>query len=144
MTSPETTIFREAVRSELTRRIGSGADATAVAAAARGAFDDVAAVLVPLISQAGVDALAARAFHLARREYPADRPGEARAAGPFGPVSFWLERQDPARTADAAAAMLTTFGGLLAALIGQGLTMRYLRKAWPGGFAGTGSGGTQE
>lgn len=144
MTSPETTVLRKAVRSELTRRIGSGAHSTAVVAAARGAYDDVAAVLVPLISQAGVDALAARAFQLARGEYPADQPGEATAAGPFGGVSLWLERQDPSRTADAAAAMLATFGGLLAALIGQGLTTRYLRKAWPGGFSDTRSEGTQE
>jgi hypothetical protein len=35
---------------------------------------------------------------------------------------------------EAAAAALATLGGLLAALIGETLTMRVLRAAWPSDF----------
>ncbi|HYK05139.1 MAG TPA: hypothetical protein VE974_25535 [Thermoanaerobaculia bacterium] len=125
----------------ITRRAGSsGADATVVAAAARRAYDDLATALVPLISQAGVDALVARALYLAAREYPSDHAGEEQAAEGFGRVSLWLERQDRTAAIDAAAAMFGRFAALLAALIGEPLTTRYLRKAWPDGFADTSEG----
>lgn len=143
MTSPETTALQNVVASAITRRAGSGADATAVAAASRRAYDDVAAVLVPLISQAGLDALVARAFHLAQLDYPSDHAGEEQAAEPFGQVSLWLERQDPPMASDAAAAMFARFAAMLATLIGEPLTTRYLRKAWPDGFADTRPEGTQ-
>ena len=102
MTSKETTVLQKVVVGVITRRAGSGADATAVAAAARRAYDDLAVVLVPLISQAGVDALVARALRLAQREYPSNG-GEEQAAEPFGHVGLWLERQDPPIATDAAA-----------------------------------------
>jgi hypothetical protein len=137
MRPPEDTLLQTVVVTMITRRAGSAADATAVAAAARRAYDDLAAALVPLISQAGVDALVARAFHLAAREYPSDHAGEKQDAEAFGRVSLWLERQDRTAAIDAAAAMFVTFAALLAALIGEPLTTRYLRKAWPDDFAGT-------
>ena len=57
MTSPETSVFQKGIVTMLTHRSGSGADATGVATAVRSAYDDLAAALVPLISQVGVDAL---------------------------------------------------------------------------------------
>src|SRR5688572_32875654 len=92
-------------------------------------YDELAAALVPLISQAGVDALVARALHLAAREYPSDHAGEEQAAGAFDRVSLWLEQQDRTAAIDAAATMFATFAALLAALIGEPMTTRYLRKA---------------
>jgi hypothetical protein len=140
MTSPETSVFHKVVVTMLTRRAGSGADATGVATAVRSVYNDLAAALVPLISQAGVDALVGRALHLAAREYPPDHAGEEQVAEAFGRVSLWLERQDRTAAIDAAAAMFVTFAALLGALIGEPLTTRYLRKAWPDGFAGTSEG----
>jgi hypothetical protein len=140
MTSPEATLLQQLVASVIARRAGSGADAAAVAAAARRAYEDLTVALVPLISQAGVDALVARAFHLAAREYPSDHAGEEQAAEAFGQVSLWLERQDRTVATDAAAAIFARFGALLAALIGEPMTTRYLRKAWPDGFADTSEG----
>jgi hypothetical protein len=140
MTSPETPVFQKVIETMLTRRAESGADAAGVATAARSAYDDLANALVPLISQAGVDALVARALHLAAREYPLDQPGEDQAAEVFGRVSLWLERQDRTAAIDAAAAMFVRFAALLAALVGEPLTTRYLRKAWPDGFADTSEG----
>ena len=142
MTSSETVVLQKLVVSVIMRRAGSGADATAVAAAVRRAYDDLAPVLVPLISQSGFDALLARALQLAQREYPSDHAGEEQAAEPFGRVSLWVEGQDPTLAAEAAAAMLATFAALLAALIGEPLTMRYLRKAWPDDFSDTKPEGT--
>lgn len=104
MTSPETSVFHKGIVTMLTHRAGSGADATGVATVVRSAYDDLAAALVPLISQVGVDALVARAFHLAQREYPLDQAGEEQPAEPFAQVLRWVERQDdPTHAADAAA-----------------------------------------
>ena len=137
MTSPETTVLRERLVRVITRRAGSATGASAVAAATRLVHDDLTAVLAPLISSAGVEALWGRAFDLAQREYPADeRRGEnCTTDEPFAQVSLWLERQVPAAATDAAAAMFATFAQLLATLIGEALTTRYLEKAWPDGFS---------
>jgi hypothetical protein len=144
MTSPDTSVLQTVIVTMLTRRAGSGADATGVATAVRSVYDDLATVLVPLISQAGLDALVARALHLAAREYPLDHAGEEQAAEPVAQVIRWVERQhDPSLATDAAAAMLATFAGLLAALIGEPLTTRYLRKAWPDDSFGASAQGKQ-
>ncbi|HUP47112.1 MAG TPA: hypothetical protein VM779_16520 [Thermoanaerobaculia bacterium] len=137
MTSLEETLWQKVVLTVITRRAGSSAaDATAVAAAARRAYGDLATALAPLIGQAGVEALIGRALHLAALEYPTDHAGEEKeAAEAFGQVSLWLERQDPSAATDAAAAMFARFAALLAELIGYPLTTRYLREAWPDGFA---------
>lgn len=142
MTSPETAVLQKVVVSVLTRRAGAGADATAVAAVSRRAYDDLATVLAPLISQVGVAALVARALYVTRRDYPSDQAAEEEATEPFAQLTLWLEQQDPTLASDAAAAMFATFVALLAALIGEPLTTRYLRKAWPDGFSDTRAEGT--
>lgn len=137
MTSTETTVLRQRLVRVITRRAGSSSGASAVAAAARLTHDDLTAVLAPLISSSGVEALWGRAFDLARREYPADeRTGDASTTDePFAQVSLWLEGQVPSAVTDAAAAIFATFAQLLTALIGEPLTTRYLEKAWPDGFS---------
>lgn len=132
-------MLRQRLARVITRRVGSSTDASAVAAAARLTHDDLTAILAPLISSAGVQALWGRAFDLAQREYPAEvRRGDgdnSPADEPFARVSFWLERQVPSAATDAAAAMFATFAELLTTLIGESLTTRYLEKAWPDGFS---------
>ena len=94
------------------------------------------AALAPLISSTGVDALFARAFDLAQREYPArERGSDNSGTDSFSEVGLWLDRQVPSTAADAAAAMFATFAELLSALIGEQLTMQYLQKAWPDGVS---------
>lgn len=134
MTLPENADLRPVAMSVLTRRAGSAADAVAVAAAARRAYDDLAVVVVPLIGQVGVEALTARASYLAQQQYSWGQTEEKQGVGPFGHVRLWLERQDPAVAIEAAAEVLSTLGGLLVTFIGLSLTMRLLRKAWPDGF----------
>jgi hypothetical protein len=119
-------------------RTASGED---VAAAARSACEDLAAVLVPLISEPGFEALLARAFHLAQREYPSDEApragnGKDQSVDPFIAIARWLGRQDQRNAIDATAAVFAAVAALLAPLIGESLTTRYLQKAWPDGFVG--------
>lgn len=137
MTSPETAVLRQRIARVIAQRAGSSTDASGVAAAARRAYEELTAVLAPLISSAGVEALSGRAFDLAQREYPAgERRGDDTPADePFGAVTLWLERQVPSVATDAAATLFATFAELLTTLIGEPLTTRYLEKAWPDGFS---------
>jgi len=123
------------------RQAGPEADAAAVAAAARRAYDDLVRVLAPLIGQVGIDALGARAVHLAQREYPwlAKTRDPEQAESSLTDVSTSLEQQDPALAAEAAAAVLATFTGLLATLIGEPLTARLMHQAWPVVFSDAGT-----
>jgi hypothetical protein len=138
MTSPENAALRHIATELLLRRSGPDADAPAVAAAMRRASDDLARVLAPLIGPSGIDALAARTVHLVRHEYTwlAAANDTERAEGLFPHVGFSVAQQDPAVAAEAAAAVLTTFTGLLVKLIGQPLAGRLMRQAWPDDFAG--------
>ena len=114
-------------------RAGTGADSEAFVRAARSAHDDLAGVLVPLIGELGLKALSARALHLTKHDYPLETvSGEGELSEGLGE---WLEQLDAARVPDAAPAMLATLGGLLTTFIGDGLTLRLLRKAWPDGFS---------
>lgn len=132
MTSPETTILREAIVSVISSRAGSGADSTVVAAATHRAYGDLSDVLDSLIGQAGTDALFGRAFLLTLRPYPSPLRLEKEAdTAPIEQVTLWLQRQDPVVASNAAVATFVKFAELLAALIGQPLTTRYLRRAWP-------------
>jgi len=144
MTALELAAIRQLISRVLTHQAPAGADAAAIAAAARCAYEDLAGVLAPLIGQVGVDTLAARAVHLAQRDYPwlaiTGQPHLAEA--PFIRVNVSLEKQDPALATEAAAAVLAIFTSQLVTFIGRPLTTRLMRQAWPGGFsdASTGTG----
>ncbi len=129
--------LRPAVRRVLTQDAGTSPDAHAIAAAALRAYERLAQQLAPLIGEVGLHAVCARSVHLTQREFswlaPADS-AEPRDA-PFAHVRVSLERQDPAVATDAAITVLATFGELLASFIGDSLTTRLLREAWPGGFS---------
>jgi hypothetical protein len=137
MTALENAALRQLALKVLAQHAGSTAGAEALAAAARRAYDDLARVSAPLIGQVGVEALAGRALHLAQREYPwlvqTREPGQAER--PFTQVIACLERQDPAVAIEAAGAVFATFTGLLITFIGEPLTARLLRQAWPDAFA---------
>ncbi|MDP2321249.1 MAG: hypothetical protein Q8O42_18145 [Acidobacteriota bacterium] len=105
----------------------------ALAAAAARTYADLVRVSAPLIGHAGVSALTGRAVHLAQREHPllgrhGEPPGAERT---FDDVMACLKGQDPAAATDAAAAVFTSFFGLLVDFIGEPLTASLLRKAWP-------------
>jgi hypothetical protein len=137
VTALENPTLRQLALKALAQRAGSAAGAGALAAAAQRAYDDLAQVSTPLIGQVGVDALTGRTLYLAQRKYPwlihTREPDEWK--GPFAQIVFCLERQDPAVATEAAGAVLTTLTGLLVTFIGEPLTTRLLRKAWPDAFS---------
>jgi len=137
VTALENPALRQLALKALAQRAGSAAGAGALAAAAQRAYDDLAQVSTPLIGQVGVDALTGRTLYLAQRKYPwlihTREPDEWK--GPFAQIVFCLERQDPAVATEAAGAVLTTLTGLLVTFIGEPLTTRLLRKAWPDAFS---------
>jgi hypothetical protein len=128
--------LRRAIQRELAREAGPDADATALAAAALRAYGTLAGQLSLLIGDGGVRALTARSLHLVRRDFPwvarAQEPDGPE--GPFAQLGISLARQEPAVAREAAAAALATLGGLLETLIGEALTIRVLRAAWPSAF----------
>jgi len=140
MTSPDIAPLRQLAVRVLRHQAGPDADAAALAAATRRSYDDLAGVLVPLIGQTGIDTLAARAVHLAQRDYPwlAKTRDPEQQEGPFTQVTLSLEQQDAALATEAAAAVLATFTGLLYTFVGESLTTRMMRQAWPDGFSDAG------
>jgi hypothetical protein len=141
MTASDVAALRQLAVRALMHKAGQNPDAASLAAAARRSFDELARVLAPLIGQVGVDALAARAVHLAQREYPwlATTRDPEPTDGPFVQVGMALEHQEPALATEAAAAVLATFTGLLLTMIGEPLMARVMRQAWPDGFSDAGT-----
>jgi hypothetical protein len=137
MTALENAALRRLALKVLGQHAGSAAGAEALAAAARRAYDDLARVSAPLIGQGGVEALTGRALHLAQREYPwlVQTREPEQAERPFTQVIACLERQDPAVAIEAAGAVFATLTGLLVTFIGEPLTARLLRQAWPDAFS---------
>jgi len=121
----------------LAEHSGSAESAEALATAARRAYDDLTHVSTPLIGEAGVDALTARALHLAQREYPwlVEAAESEHTNKAFAQVIVNLGRQHPALATEGTAAVFATFAGLLVTFIGEPLTTALLRKAWPNAFS---------
>jgi hypothetical protein len=130
-------MWQRVFRRILAREAGAGADAPAIAAAARRLCERFAKQLTPLIGDAGVAAVCARSLHLTERNIPGLAPGRPSAQGdaPFARLQRSLEQQEPAAAPAAAVVLLATIGELLASFIGEGLTSRLLRETWPDDFA---------
>jgi hypothetical protein len=137
VTALENPALRQLALKALAQRAGAAPGAAALAAAAQRAYDDLAQVSAPLIGQVGVDALTGRTLYLAQRKYPwlVHTREPEQWNGPFAQIVFCLERQDPAVATEAAGAVLTILTGLLVTFIGEPLTARLLRKAWPDAFS---------
>ena len=137
MTALEHAALLQLALKALAQRAGSAAGAGAPAAAAQRAYDDLARVSAPLIGQVGVDALTGRTLYLVQRKYPwlVHTRAPDQWKGPFAQIIFCLERQDPAVAIEAAGAVFATLTGLLGTFIGEPLTARLLRQAWPDAFS---------
>jgi hypothetical protein len=137
MTVPDIAALRLLAARVLVNTSGRDAGAASVAIAAGRRFEELAGVLTPIIGQVGVGALAARALHVTRREYPwlGHTRNPEQVEGRFVGVSMSLEHQEPGLAADAAAAVLAQFTALLVTMIGEPLTVRLMRQAWPDGFS---------
>ena len=127
-----------AFRRMLAREAGAGANAPAIAAAARRVCERFAAQLTPLIGDAGVAAICARSLHLTQLNARGPAPARSSAQGeaPFARLQQFLEQQEPAAAAETAVGVLARATELLALFIGESLTTLILREAWPDDFAG--------
>jgi hypothetical protein len=136
-TPSDMTALHELAVKMLAQAAGPDAGPEAVAAAAGRLYHDLDRVVAPLIGHLGVDSLTGRALHLAGQEYPcvvSEREPD-QADRPFAQVLVCLGQQDAAVATAAAAAVFAAFTGLLGTFIGEPLTERLLRKAWPGAFS---------
>ena len=124
-------------RRMLEREAGTGANAPAIAAAARRLCEHMSRQLTPLIGDAGVAAICARSLHLTERNVRGLASVRASAQGdaPFALLQLSLEQLEPAVATEATVALLDTVSELLGLFIGEGLTTRLLREAWPDDFA---------
>lgn len=129
--------LRQLALAVLAQRSESEGTTEGLSAAARRAYDELAHVSTPLIGQIGVDALIARALHLAQREHPwlSAAPESDPANELFADVIARLGRQNPATATEGMAAVFAAFAGLLVTFIGEALTTSLLRQAWPDAFA---------
>ena len=129
---------QQVFRRMLAREAGTGASAPAIAAATRRLCERLAGQLAPLVGDAGVAAICARSLHLTQRNVPGVAAVHAsdQSEGPFVLLQRSLEQQEPAAATEAAVALLATVSELLTSFIGEGLTTRLLREAWPDEFAG--------
>ena len=129
---------QRAFRRMLAREAGTGADAPAIAAAARRLWERFAEQLTPLIGNVGVAAICARSLHLTQRNVRELAPVRVSAQGdaPFALLQRFLEQREPAAATEAAVAVLAAASELLASFIGESLTTSLLREAWPDEFAG--------
>ena len=137
MTALGNPALREIALRALAQRAESAPGAGTLAAAAQRAYDDLTRESATLIGQVGIDALTGRTLYLAQRQYPwliqTREPDQW--TGPFAQIVFCLQRQDPAVATEAAGAVFATLTGLLVTFIGEPLTARLLRKAWPDAFS---------
>jgi len=125
--------LRQAILRVLSLRTQPGADATAIAAAALGLYDDLDACLAPIIGARSVVTMFRRSIYLASHEFSwLERTSRSDPDDPPpAHLRRSLERQSSAGAADAAVAVLASFGLLLTTFVGTRLTMRLLCEAWP-------------
>jgi hypothetical protein len=118
----------------LARQAGTGADAAAVAAAARRLCEDFAQHLRPLIGDGGVAAICGRSLQLAERRFPGLAPALASDGDPFTHVQRFLEHQDRVIAIRAAVTVLVLASEVLASFIGETMTRLLLHETWPDQF----------
>ncbi len=136
MTSERT--WNAAFRSVLAREAGADAAARVTAAAARGLCEQFVRRVAPLIGETGMTAVCDRALHLVNLQTAGLSHEEAAGQhddGPSARLERSLARRAPADATVAAINILTTIADLLASFIGESLTTRLLREAWPDDFA---------
>jgi hypothetical protein len=106
--------------------------AHAIATRTLWSWEQVAFHLTPLIGDAGLQSLYARAMHLVLPQCPALGPPQRnqQSESSFHKLKSDLESMDAAEAARASNLLLATFTELLSTLIGESLTSRILRSAW--------------
>ena len=109
-----------------------GADAARIAEVVVSTWQDIDAALGPVIGKGGVAALYGRSLYLSASSHPWLGGLHAGDGSPMDLAALQsiLAQQDAAAATAAGLAVLQTFHGLLASLVGPSLTERLLRSVW--------------
>ena len=94
-------------------------------------FEKMRPQLVPLMGTGGFQVLLARALALARSEVPWLRAVQVNEDGSLAGLEAVRAQTDPAEFLEGGVVLLSRLLGLLVAFIGENLTLRLLREAWP-------------
>jgi hypothetical protein len=123
---------RTAIRRTLSTRAGEGCDAPTMAEITVNVCRDVAARLVVVLGQRGVDVLFRRSIHLSSAQFSWLAMREENGADDVVLVRLGevLARQEVTVAAEASYTLLVTFTELLATLIGESLTETLLSSVW--------------
>jgi hypothetical protein len=115
-----------------TRRIGTGADPTRVAAASARVWARIAADLQPIIGSGGMSALFARSVFITARRFPRLEavPEAPSLTLQLDALQALLLTLGGREAIDVAAALLQAFIELLTSMVGPKLTGEMLRSVW--------------
>jgi hypothetical protein len=116
----------------LARHAAAGADAILITALAVTAWRGIDGVLSPIIGRGGVSALFERSLYLASAAHPEliAAHDDARLSGNFAALQAAYAGASSVDAAAAHGALLVSFCGLLAGLVGEPLTERLLQPVW--------------
>ena len=120
------------IAAALAHQAGEGADATRIADAVIMAWQEVDAVLSPILGHGGVTALYRRSLYLTGLAHPwlsHTHKGEQTDMD-LAELKSAITRQSSADAYSAGGALLQSFNGLLASMVGPALTERLLRPVW--------------
>jgi hypothetical protein len=106
------------------------ADGTAAAARI---YEKLYQNLSPIVGEIGFEALFARTVNLTKRAFDGLQEIDTKvpADAVVRQLCVYLKRQTPATITELVTAQIVTFVGLLSTFIGEGLTWKLLRNAWP-------------
>jgi hypothetical protein len=125
-------VLQETLRRVLARETGDSVDSSATAAATSRLLEKLAQHLTIVVGELGVTALYGRSMYLVRRRLPWLQPASAvDSDGFFADLQTCMQQAEPMVATDGAVILLTTTVELLAALLGEGLTLHLLSGAWP-------------
>lgn len=133
MNKPDRILREIARRVMMTRLPVAPPTAAAAADAMLRSCGELYRVLETAMGPHGLQALLDRAVQITSREYPwlaAVRSGTA-ADCPLSGLAEAAEHQSLAEATEGSAALLATIVSLLVTFIGEDLTLRFVRHAWP-------------
>jgi hypothetical protein len=140
-----TPAHRELARWLLAREMDDPLQPTDLAAAAEAVFGKLSRRVARLVTFVACQALLARALHLARREFPFledVRPGPSPDVCLEG-LAERVRGVEHAHASEGLAAVLANVLGLLATFIGEEITLRLVRDAWPDAQLGAADADTE-
>jgi hypothetical protein len=126
-----TPAVQQLARRLLTYEAGASPGMEGPAVAAEQACETLRLHLSKLVGQAGFHALMLRALTLTKAEFSWLEGVQADTEGSLKGLQEAAGRRDAAEATEGSAAVLAHLLGLLVRLIGEALTLRLVRDAWP-------------